>query len=251
MKLSANNFLTIIKEIVTGGGRRADGSPYNDAGFLKRAEGVSLSTMLATASLGTLTDNTGGTASATAIANLADGTTYANDHAAIENNFATLTAKYNALINFISGTADETNAKVVKVEEAVDTVGTIRWTVPLDYDENTDSLKVRVLASQLTSSTDNDVELDAQVYVKTAGSALGADLNPTAPGTVLSTTEQWIEFDLDGNSLDRDDVVFFTLITNGANDTDGEEVLIHDVEFRYRSTLVSYDSADASGNRIR
>lgn len=45
-----------------------------------------------------LTDNTGGTASgAGAIANLADGTTYANDHAAIENNFSTIVAEYNKL----------------------------------------------------------------------------------------------------------------------------------------------------------
>ena len=45
-----------------------------------------------------LTDSTGGTASTTTVANLADGTTYATDHAAIENNFATLTAKLNAVI---------------------------------------------------------------------------------------------------------------------------------------------------------
>lgn len=46
----------------------------------------------------TLTDSTGGTASTTAVANLADGSTYATDHAAIENNFATLTAKLNTVI---------------------------------------------------------------------------------------------------------------------------------------------------------
>ena len=45
-----------------------------------------------------LTDNTGGTASTTDVANLADGSTYANDHAAIENNFATLTEKLNIVL---------------------------------------------------------------------------------------------------------------------------------------------------------
>ena len=45
-----------------------------------------------------LTDSTGGTASTTTVANLADGSTYANDHAAIENNFATLTAKLNVVL---------------------------------------------------------------------------------------------------------------------------------------------------------
>lgn len=44
-----------------------------------------------------LTDSTGGTAGDT-IANLADGTTYATDHAAIENNFASLAAKVNELL---------------------------------------------------------------------------------------------------------------------------------------------------------
>ncbi|MDH3588753.1 MAG: right-handed parallel beta-helix repeat-containing protein [Gammaproteobacteria bacterium] len=44
-----------------------------------------------------LTDNTGGTASDT-IANLADGSVYANDHAALENAIASLAAKVNAIL---------------------------------------------------------------------------------------------------------------------------------------------------------
>lgn len=143
--------------------------------------------------------------------------------------------------------ADETNARVALVQEANDSVFHLTFPIPRDYDEATDELKVRVLASQLTVSTDDDVELDSEVYVKTAGSALGSDLDPTAPGTVLSTTEQWVEFDLSQNSLTRDDVVNFELITNGANDTDGEEVLIHAVELSYRSTLVSYDKETSFG----
>lgn len=45
-----------------------------------------------------LTDNTAGTANDTLEA-LADGTVYANDVAAIRNNFADLAAKVNAIIN--------------------------------------------------------------------------------------------------------------------------------------------------------
>lgn len=45
-----------------------------------------------------LTDNSAGTPSATAIAALSDGSTYANDVAALRNNLATLTAKVNYLI---------------------------------------------------------------------------------------------------------------------------------------------------------
>jgi hypothetical protein len=108
-----------------------------------------------------------------------------------------------------------------------------------------------VLASQLSQSTDDDVELDAEAYVKVAGESLGSDLDPTAPGTVLSTTEQWIEVDLAGNGLTRDSVLTLELITNGANDTNGEEVLIHAFEYSYRSVLTSYDEEDASGNDLR
>jgi len=151
----------------------------------------------------------------------------------------------------VSLAADETNGRVLLVEETNDSVFHLTRPIPRDYDEAIDKLKVRVLASQLTQSTDDDVELDSEVYVKTAGSALGSDLDPTAPGTVLSTTEQWIEFDLSDNGLTRDDVVNFELITNGANDTNGEEVLIHAIELVYRSTLVSYNEQDASGNDLR
>lgn len=147
--------------------------------------------------------------------------------------------------------ADETNARVVKVEEAIDTVGHLTVPVPRDYDEALDTLKIRVLASQILVSTDNDVELDSELYVKVPGTALSADKNPPAPGTILATTEAWIEFDLSGFGLKRDNVATFKLITNGANDTDGEEVLIHAIEMTYRSTLVSYNSEDSSGTSLR
>jgi len=219
MKLSLNNFLYGIRQIVPGGGRHSDGSPFNDSGFLRNVliplSAVDLNTTR------TVDTSDAGTASDPVVESGA----------------------YLA--------ADETNARVVKVDEATDDIGHLTFPIPSDYDEATDDLRVRVLASQLTQSTDDDVELDSEVYIKTAGSALGSDLNPTAPGTVLSTTEQWIEFDLAGNSLSRDDVVNFQLITNGANDTDGEEVLIHAVQVSYRSTLVSYDETDDNDNDLR
>ena len=48
----------------------------------------------------TLTDNTGGTGTDT-LANLADGSTYANDHAAIENNFASIRDKIDEIIEVL------------------------------------------------------------------------------------------------------------------------------------------------------
>lgn len=219
MKLSLNNFLYGIRQIVTGGGRHSDGSPYNDSGYLR-------SVLLPLSAGEWATVRTVNTSDAGGVA---DPVNEGGAHFA----------------------ADETNARVVKVEQNTDTIGYLTFPIPFDYDEATDTLKVRVLSSQLTQSTDDDVELDSGVYIKTAGTALGSDLNPDAPGTVLSTTEQWIEFDLSGNSLVRDDVVNFKLVTNGANDTDGEEVLIHAIQVVYRSTLVSYDEQDASGNDLR
>jgi len=210
MKLSLNNFLYGLKQIVTGD-NEVDGGFWRD-----------LIVPLAAVDLNTAINYDGSEAGAAV---------------------ATLSGAYIA--------ADETNARVIKVDDGTDDIGHVTFPVPRDYDEAVDKLKVRVLASQLTQSTDDDVELDSEVYVKTAGSALGSDLDPTAPGTVLSTTEQWIEFDLSGNSLVRDNVVNFQLVTNGLNDTDGEEVLIHAVEVSYRSTLVSYNGEDASGNALR
>lgn len=247
MLFGPDNFLTFIKDLVTGGGRDSNDNAAADAGFLKKDEGISLATLRPILNIASITDNTGGTVSTT-IANTAG----ANPTTAeFENAIASIVAQLNSITNHLKGTADETNASVLKVEETVDNIGTIRFVVPRDYDEATDELKMRVLASQITVSTDNDVELDAQVYVKTAGSALGSDVGPAAPGTVLSTTEQWVEFDFTGLSLERDDVVYIKLITNGANDTDGEEILIHDLELVYRSTLVSYDQENSSNVPLR
>lgn len=244
------NFLTHIKNLVMGGGVDSAGNAANDAGFLRKDEGVNLAS-LKQGIITPLTFNlVVGTAN-NALQALADGTTYANDVAALRNNFADLASKLAEVTTYLAGTADETNAKVLKVEETVDTIGNLRFVVPRDYDEATDTLRLRVLASQILVSTDNDVQLDAEVYVKRAGAALGADVGPAAPSTILSTTEQWIEFNFSRLGLRRDDVVQIKLITDGHNDTDGEEVLIHELELVFRSTLVSYDEQTTAQVSLR
>lgn len=334
MKFSTNNFLHHLRQIITGGGRHSDGSPYIDSGYLKRAEGVNLTALsppvagagiqqisfdcnlaagpmagtsaadLVTAyvpgyrfkllaldfvtsvagvgssasqtlnlEIGT-TNVTAGTcvvteASTSAVGELTAGATItganvgvATDSFSIEvaASGTAFTAGHGTLVvtlqnldvvDALALSADETNARVFTVPANVDSVGNMVWQVPRDYDEATDIVTLRVLASQLTQSTDDDVVLDLEAYVKTAGSALGSDLDPDISTTVLSTTEQWIEFDLAGNSLNRDDVVTLELLTNGGNDTVGEEVLIHATELVYRSTLVSYDEQDSDGNDLR
>ncbi len=254
MKLSVANFLTQIKNLVTGGGR--DGSDAkHDAGFLKRLEGIGLqsiaptSDLTATAAALTVADGAG-TNNNTIETITADASVIAavQELADEINKLVLDTAAIRAKLGM---TADETNARVIKVEEAIDTIGNIVIPIPRDYDEATDELKLRVLASMVTVSTDNDVQLDSELYKKRPGSALSADLAPAAPSTILSTTEQWIEFNYTGNSFRRDDVAIIELITNGANDTDGEEVLIHSVELVYRSTLVSYDFETTAGVALR
>lgn len=350
MKLSLNNFLYGIKQIVMGGGRNTDNSPKNDSGFLKKDEGVTLSgvtpalvnstggtpsmtlaagagvttlsipiqlaamttaaadlitnytpgyafkvlsvsfvtttlgtgaaasqtlnleigttnltggvvnvTLASTDTLGEITAGTAvtaanvGTAADTISLEVAAGGTVFTAGAGVllvkiqnmdtANAIASLAAQF-------AGTADETSARVLQVDANVDTVGTWAIHIPMDYDEATDILKVRVLASQVTVSTDNDVQLDAEVYRKRAGSALTADLFGTLPSTVLSTTEQWVEFSLIGQGFQRDDMVYFKLLTDGHNDTAGEEVLVHGIEVRVRSTFVSYDETDGASNAV-
>jgi hypothetical protein len=255
-KLLALDFVTSV----AGVGSSASQVAHLEIGATPVTNGTCTITEASTSAVGELTAgaaitgaNIGAATDAISVLIAASGTAFTAGHGTLVVTYQNLDVAdaFASLAAQFAGVADETYARVLKVEQGVDDIGTIEWAVPRDYDEATDSLYVRVLASQLTQSTDDDVQLDAKVYLKTAGSALGADIDPTKPATVLSTTEQWLTFDLSGNSLERDDLVYFNLITDGHNDTDGEEVLIHAIEFVYRSTIVSYDEEDASGNDLR
>jgi len=256
MKLTPANLLTFIKQLVTGGGRKTDGTPYLDAGLLKKDEGVTLdsiipvSNLAATAAVLTVSDGAG--TNNNTIEAITDNTTTIAAVQELADEINKLVADVAAIRLKVGLSPDETNGRVLKVEETIDNIGNIIVHIPRDYDEATDVLILRVLASQLTVSTDNDVKLDNEVYRKRAGVALSADLAAAGPATILATAEQWIEFDHTGLGFKRDDVAIVELITNGANDTDQEEVLIHAVELVYRSTIVSYDDEDdAEGNALR
>jgi hypothetical protein len=254
LKLSVSNFLTHIKALVTGGGRDSNGEPQIDCGYLTRLEGVGLESLApsaaVTATAGALTVTDGAGTNDGTIPAISTGAAAADQDdtiAAIQE----IAAAYNALRTDVANlrsqlglTADETNARVLVIEEGVDSAGNINVVIPRDYDEATDELILRVLASQLTVSTDDDVKLDVEVYRKRARSALSADLAPSFTDDddvpVLSTTEQWVEFDLGQLGMLRDDVLTIELITNGANDTNAEEVVLHGMELVYRSCLVSY-----------
>ena len=175
--------------------------------------------------------------------------------ASIKNAEADFAAKIAALNTAMSGTAAmslvEVNALAYKIPATINDIGHVHFIVPRDYDEATDTLKIRVLADMVSVAVDTDVQLDAQVYVKHPGSALSADKNPTKPTTILSATAQWLEFCLSRYGLKWGDVVDFKLITDGHNDTAGEEVCIRAIVPVYRSTLVSYNERDSSGNDLR
>lgn len=147
----------------------------------------------------------------------------------------------------VAAGAIETNGSALIVQETVDVIGCLNWVVPQDYSENDDVLKFRCYAGMVTVSTDDDVELDLEVYKKTAAAAIGSDLNPTAPGTVLAAIASGAvehTFDLSNNTVTRGDIIIFKLITNGANDTNGEEVVICGCELEYNSTIVANNIAD-------
>lgn len=275
MIFGPDNFLYLLRSIVTGGGNDANDNPALDAGYKRRAEGIDLASLAPdtaiTATAATLTDSTGGSVNTTlalvdvtmvAVGGSGMSTAQESEYNAtmvvLRDSIADLGSMVNKLTADMvdmraqmSLTADETNARVIKVEQTIDVIGNIVWPVPRDYDEATDKLTLRVLASQLTVSTDADVQLDAEMYVKAPDTALTADLNPTAPSTNLLTKEQWIDIDFSGEGIQRDEVVIMKLITNGNNDTDGEEVLIHSIEVIYNSTIVSYHEEDSADVDLR
>lgn len=217
MLFDPSNFLTHVRSLVTGGGRKTDGSPYLDSGFV-----VDVPVQLGAVDLRTVINYDGSEAGAA---------------------IATLSGSYLA--------ANETNARVIRVDAGTDAIGTLTFPIPRDYDEATDELKVQVHASMVTLSTDDDVQLDSSTFIKKPSTVLGPDISPAAPSTLLTVAGVTIDFDLSGNGLERQDIVNFNLLTNGANDTTGEEVLIHGLQFSYRSTLVSYNEETTGGVLLR
>ena len=244
MNLGPHNFLTMLKQIVTDGGRDASGETRNGSGFKKRDETISLQTLApgAGAGGGSITDSTGGTASATfaAIVNPAANatTSLTADVLAIKNALAEIAVQLNALQG---GVASETNARVLQVTAGATAIGQIQWLVPRDYDETSDWVVLRVWGYQKAAVTDATTQLDATVYVKSGTAALSADKNPTISSVLQTTTPQVSEIVLSGYGLKRDDVVYINLITNGANVTAGDELQISGIELVFASSLVSFN----------
>lgn len=249
-KFDPYNFLTLIKGLITGGGRQKDGvTVVNDAGYLTDMN----MSLLDVGNSVNLTDSTGGTVSTT-LAAITAGASYAQaDMVAVKNAIASLAAQI---------TADaldpaETNLRVQNYPASTTNGGIYTFVVPRDYDEATDSLDLHILAA-MGGATDTPT-LTAAAYYKRPGSAIatitasvsGKALGGTA-ALAMSSADQLVVFNLSKAGLKRNDAVTVT-ITVGAHTTDA--FLIYGTYPTYRSTLVSYNETDGAnaevGNRLR
>lgn len=151
----------------------------------------------------------------------------------------TLTAGTNPLM-----AALETNHVGLQWAAGNATAALLNFTVPVDYDQTADLLELVFLVNS-AANTDAPI-LDATAYKKRAGTALSADLDPTASSAIpksataaTAAAERKIVFS--GKGLRPRDVVT-VLPFPGTHATDA--VNVYGVELRYRSTLVGFAASD-------
>ena len=143
--------------------------------------------------------------------------------------------------------ATETSGIAIVGAASTTALGTVLWTVPDDYDVTSDHLKVRALINA-AGATDNALTLDATVYNKREGTALSADLNPTASAVIpasASPTDDaaWREIDISGEGLLPGDALTINLLTQ-AHTTDAVQVWA--VVIEYKSMIVANYTEDRS-----
>ena len=120
-------------------------------------------------------------------------------------------------------------------------LGELDVVVPQDYDKSDDYLRIRLLAQ--SAGDTNTPTIDAAIYSKRAGSALGSDLDPTISAAVANNTANggWVEINADGNSLQGGDALHIELVTS-AHTTDA--LHIYALELVYKSDLVYFNKAN-------
>lgn len=254
MHMTLNNFLMAIKNIVMGGGRATDGSPRNDSGYLVDNHDLIGSSTTPLTTIVNLTDSSGGTANDTVQA-----IGGAFNQAEIANNFADVTAKINAILNFLKGTAavsyiaDSDGFPVLNAAANTTAVATVGFLVPRDYDEATDILRLK-LCAKMGGATDTPT-LTVTAKKKTTLTTAAAAITPVSgsPTAALSATAQNFELEFRGQGLIRNSFVEIT-ITSGAHTTDALQLQV--LGTAYRSCLVSYRETDGTrdgkdGNSLR
>jgi hypothetical protein len=138
--------------------------------------------------------------------------------------------------------AAETNFKAALVVSASSTdLGTLTFMVPRDYDKSVDKMRIRFLVN--SGGTTNEPILDAAIYVKKPGTALSADIDPTAsaaiPKTSATTGAAWREITVEDQGLEPGDAVCAVLST-GAHTTDS--VVIYALEVVYIGDLAYFET---------
>lgn len=275
MKLSLDNFLYAVKQIVTGKNGPPFGSTVGgnaaDGGFKHDLE-VPLSAIVPPGATGTvsitpnalITDSTGGTGSST-FAAITAGTSYAQaDLVAVKNALAETAAQLNIIrtaltkvgsFTFNTGTVSGVPAFITGsgVNPAV---GIIPYTIPRDYDEASDSLVLRVYAN--LANADASITLTGTPTIQALGGSAvaGTAVTATKPfGTAaapLTTTEAVYTITLSKLGLVRDSLLAVSLALVG---TTTGNTYVYDVEITYDSTLVSYNETDGTseqtGNPLR
>ena len=136
----------------------------------------------------------------------------------------------------------ETSFYGVQSASSTTDLGSLAFTVPEDYDSDSDELRLRFLCN--SAGTTDEPILTATLYTKREGVALatktGVD-SAAVSKTSATTGATWTEIDLDGLSLLPGDAVF-AVLTIGAHTTDA--INFYGVELIYRSNLAFTDPND-------
>lgn len=139
---------------------------------------------------------------------------------------------------------------------AVTSIANFEYPVTRDYDENSDTFVVRLLANNSTGVNTNTT-LNATMHVLVPGTAVpstGPTVNFAVPfaaagvATTLPSTATVLEAGFVSVGLKRDDVVAIVIGTNGGNSTTTDHVLIWNVEAMIDSCLVSFNETDLTSN---
>lgn len=265
MKFSPDNFLYMIKQLVTGhNGDDTPVAPQNQSsplssaasadGGVKKETNVPLVAVQSAAlalALPALTDNSGGTASTT-IAVIAD--------AATANAIAQIALQLNRLrLALVTDTTDAGKIPtLVTASGSSPTIGTFSFPITRDYDETSDHLFLRIFIN--LANADAAITLtgtptvQSPTGVDTTFAAVTATLPFSTVAQNLSTTEQVLEINLSGLGLVRDDVVAVTLAlvgtTTGNTNIFAIEYLIDSCIVSFNETTNTDDTSDPNSGGV-
>lgn len=214
MKLTPNNFLQLIKNLVTGGGLASvnvSGTTTNqlstimpaDAGFFIDVE-YPVNSLIQPAT---------GTAIATAF----------------------------------------TNGKAIKWTAGSTQSVVVPFIIPRDYDQSFDWIDLTIVGAKAGAGSDTP-SFTVQAFVLPVGAAAtNAAANPNAtvfnikvPTVTFTQSTAIAHFNFQGNGLQRKQIVNFVITPTG-NTTAGQEILLADASLTYASCLVAFQE-DSLGN---